>query len=131
MSLHVRVSSALLAFLLGVGCGPSNPFENEGRLMGIDLVGPANLAVGDSARIDTYSRVGGVMGLLSYDRLLDARWSSSDPSVLAVVPRLSAPGDSLSPMGAMIRGLRPGSATVTATARGVSGSLAVTVTRMP
>jgi hypothetical protein len=85
------------------------------------------VAVGDTLRVAAAGKVGGVVGLFTYDRLLDAAWSTSHPSVATVEPRLPPAGDSTTTAQAVVRGLRPGVLRVRAAARGKLGELQLRV----
>lgn len=84
--------------------------------------------VGDTVRLTAAGNVDGIVGILSYDPVLDARWAVSD-SAIALVQALPLPPpeDSFPRARALIRGRRPGAVTVTATARGKSGEATVRV----
>src|SRR5688500_19003092 len=78
--------------------------------------------VGDTTRLSVLGRVDGLFGLFSYDRVLDATWRSSDPGI-ARVEKLPPPSrtDSTTPAQVLVRGVAPGTARVTAAARGIVG----------
>ncbi|HKG93073.1 MAG TPA: hypothetical protein VKA84_14310 [Gemmatimonadaceae bacterium] len=93
-------------------------------------VGPMHgvVEVGDTLRMGAAGSVDGLLGLLFYDRLLDAAWSSRDSGTVRLVPvPPPPPTDSESVAQVLVRGVSPGLATVTATARGISGSATVRV----
>jgi hypothetical protein len=103
-----------------------------GRLIAIDLWSNGStvgiVEVGDTVRVSTLGRVNGAVGMFVYDRVLDAAWRSSDPTV-ARVERLPPPPrtDSTTPGETLVRGLMPGTTRVTATARGIVGEMSVRV----
>lgn len=88
----------------------------------------AIVEVGDTVRVTAMGEVGGIVGMWSYDPVLDARWAISDQTIarLESLP-LPTPEDSFPRARTLIRGARPGSARVTATARRVVGEAIVRV----
>lgn len=99
-------------------------------LLGI-AVDAGIVEVGDTVRISAAGDVGGIIGIFSYDPILDARWAISDKAIAQLVPLpLPPPEDSFPRARTLIRGIRQGSAQVTATARGVSGVSTVRVIPM-
>jgi hypothetical protein len=103
-----------------------------GRLVGID-VAPSNamVVVGDTVRVVT-GYVDGLYALFAYDRLLDAVWTVSDPSVAWVESSpIAVEGDTITKASARIHGVNIGTVRVTVTARGVSGDATVHVIRGP
>jgi hypothetical protein len=91
-------------------------------------VDAAIVEVGDTVRLSATGRVDGIIGILFYDRLLDARWAISDPKIAQLLPLpLPPPQDSSTPTQTLVRGLLPGAVTVTASARGLSGNAPVRV----
>jgi hypothetical protein len=105
----------------------TSPFGNEGRLLSIAISGDSLVQVGDTIRLSARGKVDGVLGVFSYDRVLDATWSISDPAVASLIPVKLAVEDSTSGSAVLLRGLKAGGAQVTVTARGVSGARAITV----
>lgn len=99
-----------------------------GRLISISVTQGESVAVGDTVRLHASGNLDGLIGLLSYDPVRDAKWSVSDPSiaVLESVPP-PPPSDTTWTGMVLVRGRRPGDVTVTATARGVRGSAVVSV----
>jgi hypothetical protein len=93
-----------------------------GHLTSISVDHGAIVEVRDTVRLSATGNVDGIIGLLFYDRLLDARWTISDATIaqLLTLP-LPPPQDSSTPTQILVRGLRPGTVTVTASARGLSG----------
>lgn len=99
-----------------------------GHLTSISVDHGAIVEVGDTVRLSATGSVDGLIGLFSYDRLLDASWAISDPTIaqLQLLPP-PPPQDSTTPTRTLVRGRRPGTVTVTATARGLSGEAPVRV----
>lgn len=89
--------------------------------MSIAVRGDPVVEVGDTLRKHATGQVSGVLGIFTYDRVLDAQWSVSDPSVAQLTPVVPPPSDSTSTASAILRGLRPGTVRITARARGVEG----------
>ncbi|MDQ6737473.1 MAG: hypothetical protein M3Z30_07210 [Gemmatimonadota bacterium] len=126
------VPSSALALLALSACGNvTNPFADEGRLQSIAISGNTSLTVGDTVRLSARGKVGGLTGLFTYDRVLDAVWSVSDPGVASIVPVKPIAGDTTSGSAIILTGLRVGNVTVTAAARGVHGSALVHITPTP
>jgi hypothetical protein len=123
----LAVASATCACVDLTGVG-----DFGGRLVGIEVwAGTSSVAVvqvGDTTRLSVLGRVGGLLGLFSYDRVLDATWRSSDPGIARVekLPPVP-PADSTTPAQVLVRGVAPGTARVTAAARGIVGSIEVRV----
>jgi len=98
-----------------------------GRLLSIGVAGGV-VEVGDTVRLTATGKPSGIIGMFTYDRLLDARWSVSDPSIAQIQPLPPPlPDDSVSPTRTLVRGLRLGSTSVIAAARGVKGQAMVRV----
>jgi hypothetical protein len=99
-----------------------------GHLTGIAVDQGAIVEVGDTVRLTAMGAVDGLIGIFSYDRLLDARWAVSDPAIaqLQLLPP-PPPEDSSTFAQVLIRGVKPGTAHVTATARGFTGAATVRV----
>lgn len=93
----------------------------------IEVSAGSAVELGDTLRISAVGRPSGVMGLLAYDRLLDGKWSVSDPTVATITTLLPDAGDSTTTIEALLRGLRPGTVRVTMTARGRRGEASVRV----
>ena len=99
-----------------------------GHLTSISVDHGAIVEVGDTVRLSATGSVDGLIGLFSYDRLLDASWAISDPTIAQLQPLPPPPPeDSSTPTRTLVRGRRPGTVTVTATARGLSGEAPVRV----
>jgi hypothetical protein len=93
-----------------------------GHLTSISVEHGAIVEVGDTVRLSATGSVDGIIGIFSYDRLLDASWAISDPKIAQLQPLPLPPHqDSSTPTQTLVRGLRPGTVTVTASARGLSG----------
>lgn len=135
-SVRVLVTGSLVPLFCGLllsACGEkiTMPFTNEGRLLSIRVSGPGVVQVGDTIRLSTWGKVDGIIGIFTYDRVLDARWTVSDPTIASLAPVKLLPSDTTSGSAVIVRGLRTGSVQVTAAARGVSGSAAVNVVNAP
>ena len=66
-----------------------------GHLTSISVDHGAIVEVGDTVRLSATGSVDGLIGLFSYDRLLDASWAISDPTIAQLQllpPPLSAVG---------------------------------------
>lgn len=126
------ITPAMAALLLGA-CGGNitNPFADEGRLESIAISGASVVQVGDTIRLSATGKVGGITGIFYRDRVPDARWTVSDPTIASVTSIEIAPGDTTSHGAVLVRGLRAGDVQVTATARRVAGSAAVHVAGTP
>lgn len=105
----------------------TNPFADEGRLISIAISGDSVVKVGDTIRLSTWGKVGGIIGIFSYDRVLDATWSVSDPTIASLASVKPLPGDTTSGSTVVLRGLRAGRVQVSATARRVTGQTSVSV----
>lgn len=115
--------------LVPIGCVDFTGLDIAGgHLTGISVDHGAIVEVGDTVRLSAWGSVDGILGLFSYDRLLDATWAISDPTI-AQLQLLPPPPlqDSSTPTRTLVRGRRPGTVTVTATARGLSGGAPVRV----
>jgi hypothetical protein len=99
-----------------------------GHLTSISVDNGAIVEVGDTVRLSARGSVDGLLGLFSYDRLLDASWAISDPTIaqLQLLPP-PPPEDSSTTTRTLVRGRRPGTVTVTASARGLRGEAPVRV----
>lgn len=102
---------------------------SAGPLLSISVGGDSAVAVGDTIRLNATGGVGGLIGLLAYDPLRDAEWSSSDPSIATVARPAPSPGDTLA-SHILVEGIRPGRVVIEASTRGVTGSKVVIVTRV-
>jgi hypothetical protein len=93
-----------------------------GHLVSISVSDGTVVEVGDTVRVTAYGGVDGLLGLFGLDYVRDARWTVSDPSIARVEAAPPPPPEDSSWYGrTLIRGLRPGSVRVMATARGVTG----------
>ena len=79
--------------------------------------------VGGTTRLSAYGKVSGITGLLNYDRLPDAVWTVSDSTIARITPVSPPTGDTTSSASAVVQGLRAGNVRITASARGVSGTI--------
>jgi len=101
----------------------------NGGLQSISIHGDSAVTVGDTIRLTATGGVGGLVGILAYDPLRDASWSSADRSVAEVVRPAPTPDDTIaSPI--LVRGIRPGRVVIEASARGITGNKIVVVTRI-
>lgn len=100
-----------------------------GPLQSIWIGGDSAVAVGDTITLRATGQVGGLIGILAYDPLGDATWSSSDQSVATVTRPAPTPADTLA-SHSLVRGVRPGRVLIEASARGVTGSKIIVVTRV-
>ena len=97
-------------------------------LVSVTVTGDTVVAAGDTVRLSAVGGVGGGLGFLfAGDRLLDATWSSTDPSIATVDVRRPPAGDSISTIQAIVRGRRVGTTQLRAEARGKRGELTVRV----
>lgn len=99
-----------------------------GHLISISVDNGGIVEVGDTVRLGARGRVDGLLGIFSYDRILDATWAVSDPNIaqLQQLP-VPPPQDSFTTARTLVRGRRPGTVIVKAIARGVSGEAPVRV----
>lgn len=115
--------STLLVLVCLCGCDLSGLTDiSGGHLTSIDIYGDTLVAVGDTVRLSATGRLDGLIGILSYDPMNDARWSSWPPSIAIV--ESSAKGSTI-----LLRGISPGRAIIEAKARGVTGTYVVFVHR--
>jgi hypothetical protein len=99
-----------------------------GHLVSISVSDGTLVEVGDTVRVTAIGAVDGLLGLFGYDYVRDARWTVSDPSIARVEAAPPPPPEDSTWNGrALIRGLRPGSVRVMATARGVTGEATVRI----
>lgn len=98
------------------------------QLKSIGVTSGGIVEVGDTIRLDASGSLTGLIGILAYDPVLDAKWSVSDPRIarLEALP-LPPPEDSFPHARVLVRGLQPGKVTVSAQARGISGNAEVRV----
>lgn len=120
-----------IATLLGVvsleACGNvTSPFDFS-HLTSISISGDSVVQVGDTIRLSASGKDEAIIWVTPDDRVLDARWTVSNPAVASLTPVILAPGDTTSGSAVLLRGLRTGTVQVTAAARGVSGERSVTV----
>ena len=98
----------------------------DGGLTGIGISGDSILAVGDTIRVQASGSVEGLLGMLSYDPLDDAKWSTANAAVATITPRQSL-ADETPLARAMVRGVASGTTYVTVSARGFSAKLPIRV----
>ena len=94
---------------------------DEGRLLSITLDGPSQVQVGDTIRLSAYGKVSGLVGLLFIDRLLDGKFTASDPNLVSIQPFYPPSTDTTSTSSVLVTGRTVGSVEVTVTARGKKG----------
>jgi hypothetical protein len=99
-----------------------------GHLISISVHEGTVVEIGDTVRLTATGSVDGLLGIFSYDPLLDAVWAVSDPTIARVEPLPPPPPEDSFPRArTLIRGRRLGSVQVTASARGVTGDATVRV----
>jgi hypothetical protein len=96
-----------------------------GRLVSIGVNQSTVVEVGDTIRLTATEHVDGIVGMLTYDPILDARWSVSDQTIARLEPLPPPPKDDSFPMARTL--VQPGTVHVMATARGTSGEAIVRV----
>jgi hypothetical protein len=117
----------LMSGLLG-GCGLSEFTDAfSSNLTGISLGGPSLVQVGDTVRLTAMGSVSGLIGIFGYDRILDGRFTVSDPTIATIVPFTPPPTDTTSFESVLVEGRQVGTVQVTVTARGFSGTHSVNV----
>jgi len=99
-----------------------------GHLISVSISGDTLVAVGDTVRLRAAGSLDGLIGILSYDPVHDARWSSSYTKIAVGQPAPRSPDDTLFSM-IIVRGVRPGRVTIQATARGYTGEHVLVVHR--
>jgi hypothetical protein len=99
------------------------------HLVGIGVSGDTVVAVGDTIHLKAAGSLDGLIGLLAYDPLRDARWSVSPPGIATIARPPASPEDSLA-SSAIITGREPGRVVIEASARGITGTHVVLVVRM-
>ena len=106
--------------------GLSEVFSSDLKSIGVTSDGIVE--VGDTIRLGAWGGVSGLIGILAYDPVLDANWTISN-SLIARLETLPPPPpeDSFPHARVLVRGLQPGRVTVSAQARGISGSAEVRV----
>ena len=123
-------SAAAVALITGLlnGCNfDLGPLTDDGRLLSISLGGPSQVQVGDTITLTAMGSVSGLIGIFFYDRILDGKFSISDPATASIIPFYPPPGDSTSFTGVKVVGRKPGSVVVAVTARRVTGIHSVEV----
>lgn len=126
----IRLRLLPLVIVLGVcGCDLTELTDVfSTHLTAITISGDTLVAVGDTVRLRAAGSLDGLVGLLSYDPLRDARWSSSDRTIAVVQAAPPSPDDTLYSM-IIVRGVRPGPVVIRAKARGRTGEHVVFVHR--
>ncbi len=119
----LRRLTLLVAVVVPFACADLTGLNDifGGRLVGIN-VDHALVEVGDTVRVTASGTIDGLIGLLSYAPILDAVWATSDATIarIELLPP-PPPTDSFPRARALIRGVRPGTARVTATSGGITG----------
>ena len=101
-----------------------------GHLVSVGVTGATAVTVGDTIRLQATGQVDGLIGILAYDPLRDAEWSSADNRIATLTRPPASPEDTAA-SSAIIRGVSPGRVLITASARGISGARVILVTRIP
>jgi len=127
-----KIGFLSLLTILSAGCKLDlAPVTDEGRLTAISLYGPSQVQVGDTVRLSASGSVSGIVGLLAYDRILDSRFTTSDPTIAAILPFTPPPGDTTSFMSVRVEGRKVGTVQITVSARGISETHLVNVIAGP
>ena len=136
-ALHQRARAGSTIRLFGVVCLIASslygcnfdlgPLTDDGRLLAISLGGPSQVQVGDTITLNAMGSVSGLIGIFAYDRILDGKFSVSDPAIASISPVYPPPGDSTSFTGVKVVGRKPGSVVVAVTARQIRGTHSVEV----
>ena len=120
-SIHAHRALLVSLAVSLAGCAlPSDLDIAGGRLQAIGISGDTVVAVGDSTRLTATGSVSGLVGILSYDPLADARWSTSNPGLVTVMPIPPTANDTFPAARVLIRGMSEGTATISVSARGIS-----------
>ena len=128
MSFRVYRSARSSLVLLLAACTDFTGLDfARSDLVSIGITEGSVVEVGDTVRVKAGGGVSGIIGMFSYDLLPDARWSVSDPSIAQLQTPPPPSIDTLLQAQILVRGIRPGSTQVKATARGVSGEATVRV----
>ena len=122
----VGVVGLVTSFLYGCNFD-LGPLTDDGRLLAISLGGPSQVQVGDTITLNAMGSVSGLIGIFAYDRILDGKFSVSDPAIASITAVYPPPGDSTSFTGVKVVGRKPGSVVVAVTARGIRGTHPVEV----
>ena len=91
-----------------------------GGLEKISLSGPSVVQVGDTIRLTASGSVTGLIGLLFLDRILDARFTVSDPNIATIQAFIPPKGDTTSFASVLVRGEKVGRVDVKVSARSKS-----------
>lgn len=121
----------LAATFLLSGCGDLTGLDFlSTRLVSITISadqGPI-VEVSDTIRLTAYGNVEGIAALFSYAPILDAIWATSDATIARIEPLPPPPPeDSFPSARTLVRGMRPGTARVTASSGGITGEVSVRV----
>jgi hypothetical protein len=128
----LRRLTLLVAVIFPFGCGDLTGLGDifGGRLASVSVHADQGTVVeaGDTLRLTATGSVDGLQGLWNYAPILDAIWATSDPTVARVeaLPP-PPPQDSFPQARTLIRGVRPGTARVTASSGGITGEVTVRV----
>lgn len=120
------VTLVLATAILG-GCNFTG-LDFGGGLEKISLDGPSVVQVGDTIRLTASGSVSGLLGLLFLDRVLDARFKVSDPTVATIQAFIPPKTDTTSFASVLVRGRKVGRVDVTVSARSRSDTHIVDVT---
>jgi hypothetical protein len=127
---RVLVTVFLSAFVCACALfQPVEPLDFGGHLVSIDITGDTIVDVGDTIRLTGTGRLDGLIGLLAYDPLRDARWSSSSPGIAILTSPPATAADTLA-SSILVRGIRPGRVAIEASARGITGTHVVFISRV-
>lgn len=133
MLAHSLRRLALLALVIApLACGDLTGLGDVfgGRLASVTVHADQGTVfeAGDTLRLTATGSVDGLQGLWNYAPILDAVWATSDPTVarLEALPP-PPPQDSFPQARTLVRGVRPGSARVSASSGGITGEVTVRV----
>ena len=110
-----RVGALMLATTFLAGCNLGVLDLAGGNLQKVSLSGPSVVQVGDTIRLTASGSVDGLLGLMFLDRLLDARFTVSDPTVASISPFIPPKGDTTSFASVLVQGRKVGRVNVTVT----------------
>ena len=114
-----RISVLSLATALVGGCNMTG-LDFGGELQSISLSGPSVVQVGDTIRLTAAGSVSGLIGMLFLDRLLDARFTTSDATVATIQAFIPPATDTTSFSSVLVTGRKVGRAGITVRARSQS-----------
>ena len=122
-----RVIATMLGTAFLGACNLTGLDYAGGELEKVSLEGPSVVQVGDTIRLTAGGSVSGLVGLFAFDRLLDARFTVSDPTVATIQTFIPPEGDTTSFTTVLVRGRKVGRVDVTVSARSKSGTHPVDV----